>query len=238
MFGTLIESRPLRQRRRGSAALSAVVHVALVAGAVGATVHSKPPVEPPPVYHDTIVYVRPVALTGASADRPTSRCDACYVPIPPTRPVIVDLHPILDEGSMPHPNWDSLFTATSAARGTSSGPLVDNPLAHGAGVGSGTGVFTPNQVERAVAVLTTIRPAYPEMLRAAGTEGRVVVRFVVDTAGRVEPASITTVESTHALFERSVRDVLPRLRFAPAEAGGRHVRQLVEMPFQFSLSNR
>lgn len=238
MFGTLIESRPSRPRRRGSAALSAIVHLGLVAGAVGATMPSGGKIQPPPVHHDTIVYVKPASLTGASAERPKSRCDACYAPIPPTRPIAVELHPIPDEDWTPRPNWDSLFTATSVGGSTRSGPLVDNPLAHGSGVGTGSDIFEPNQVERAVAVLATVRPAYPEMLRAAGIEGRVVVRFVVDTTGRVEPGSVTTIEATHPRFEQSVRAVLPHLRFAPAEVGGRHVRQLVEMPFQFSLSNR
>ena len=239
MFGTLIESRPSRPRRRGSAALSAVVHFGLVAGAVGATLpRGARPIEPPPVFRGTIRWVDPAPLNGTSVDRPLSRCDACFrrLVIPPSIPV--DLHPVPDEHWMRHPDWDSLFAATSAGRGASSGPLVDNPLAHGSGVGSGTDIFTTTQVERAVAVLGAVRPAYPEMLRAAGIEGRVILRFVVDTTGRVEPASITTIESTHARFEQSVRDVLPRLRFAPAEVGGRHVRQLVEMPFQFSLSNR
>jgi hypothetical protein len=32
-----------------------------------------------------------------------------------------------------------------------------------------------------------------------------------------------------------VRAVLPALRFLPAEAGGRRVRQLVRQPFTFAL---
>jgi periplasmic protein TonB len=82
-----------------------------------------------------------------------------------------------------------------------------------------------------------LRPQYPERLRAAGVTGRVVVRLVVDTLGRVEPASVAIRESAHDLFAQAVRAVIPSLRFVPAEAGGRRVRMLVDLPFEFRLND-
>ena len=78
-------------------------------------------------------------------------------------------------------------------------------------------------------------PRYPEMLRAGAVQGRVVARFVVDTLGRVEPPSVEFPEASHLQFAEAVRQVLPRLRFRPAEAGGRRVRQLVQQEFRFAL---
>jgi TonB family protein len=78
-------------------------------------------------------------------------------------------------------------------------------------------------------------PRYPALLAAAGIEGVVVVRYVVDTLGLVESSSITVISSTHPQFERAVRNVLPHLRFDPAEFRGRKVRQLVEQAFGFEL---
>ena len=72
-------------------------------------------------------------------------------------------------------------------------------------------------------------------LASANIEGSVVVRFVVDTLGRVEPQSILIVRSTHAQFERAVRDAIPGMRFIPAEVRGGRVRQLVEQAFGFEL---
>ncbi len=43
------------------------------------------------------------------------------------------------------------------------------------------------------------------------------------------------LKSTHDLFTQSVRTVLPNMRFSPAEIGGRKVKQLVQMPFPFSI---
>jgi TonB family protein len=90
--------------------------------------------------------------------------------------------------------------------------------------------------ETSARVVRAARPRYPEMLRAAGVEGRVLVRFIIDTAGRVE--SMTILESTHELFSRAVRDVMPSLRLLPAEVNGHRVPMLAEMAFEFALDRR
>jgi periplasmic protein TonB len=90
-------------------------------------------------------------------------------------------------------------------------------------------------VERVARLLDGPRPRYPDMLRAAGVEGEVVVRFVVDTAGRAEPATVTILRSPHELFAASVESALPKYRFAPAMIGNTKVPQAVQMPFVFGL---
>jgi protein TonB len=81
-------------------------------------------------------------------------------------------------------------------------------------------------------------PRYPIALRAAGIEGSVEMRFVVDTLGRVEPGSATVLVSTDPRFTAAVEEALPRLRFTPARHGGRAVRMLVQMPFRFEIEER
>lgn len=78
-------------------------------------------------------------------------------------------------------------------------------------------------------------PAYPASLKARGIEGAAVVRFVVDTTGRADPASFQIIETNHPLFAASVRDALPGMKFRPASIGPRKVRQLVEQPFIFRI---
>ena len=78
-------------------------------------------------------------------------------------------------------------------------------------------------------------PRYPDMLRSANVEGEVLAQFVVDTTGRADMGTFTVLKSTHYLFTNAVKSALPNMRFHPAEVGGRKVKQLVEMPFQFSL---
>ena len=108
----------------------------------------------------------------------------------------------------------------------------------GAGLASPTGgVYTRDLVEKAVLPRPgNPAPAYPMSLRAAQIEGSVVARFVVDSTGRTEPASITFSEATHPLFTESVRQALLRSRYFPALVGERPVRQLVEQRFAFTLT--
>jgi protein TonB len=81
-------------------------------------------------------------------------------------------------------------------------------------------------------------PSYPDSLRDAGPDGAVVVRFVLDTAGRLEPRSLDIVKSSHPLFTESVRVALTRILFSPAELGGRKVRVRMEQRFEFHLAHR
>ena len=87
-------------------------------------------------------------------------------------------------------------------------------------------------------IIAAARPRYPDALRESGVDGRVVVRFVVDTLGRVDMGTVEVLQSTNEQFARSVREALPRARFAPAEAGGRRVASTIEMPFAFATARR
>ena len=99
------------------------------------------------------------------------------------------------------------------------------------------GTFRADQVEKEVSVVPgSPPPRYPEILRSAGVEGHVTALFVVDETGRAEEDSIRFVRSDNPLFENAVKQALHRMRFVPAEIGGRKVRQLVLMPFVFTLA--
>jgi protein TonB len=80
-----------------------------------------------------------------------------------------------------------------------------------------------------------VPPRYPESLRRAGIEGDVVVKFVVDTTGRVDLRSVEIVSSTHDAFTLAVRESLGRLRFQPSVVGERKMNSLAVMPFRFTL---
>lgn len=76
-------------------------------------------------------------------------------------------------------------------------------------------------------------PRYPSTLLAIGISGRVLVEFIVDTVGTVEPRSIVIVESTHAAFEEPARESASRAVFRPARLGRYPVRQLSRQPISF-----
>lgn len=79
-------------------------------------------------------------------------------------------------------------------------------------------------------------PRYPAMLRSANVEGVVLAQFVVDTSGHADMSTFKVLKSTHDLFTESVRAALPNMRFYPALVGGRPVKQVLQMPFQFGLT--
>jgi protein TonB len=97
-------------------------------------------------------------------------------------------------------------------------------------------VFLESQVENPAAYdATSAAPMYPELLRARSVEGGVIVQFVVDTTGRADTTSFQVLQTSHQEFAMSVRTALPGMRFAPAEANGTRVRQLVQIPFLFRI---
>jgi periplasmic protein TonB len=105
-----------------------------------------------------------------------------------------------------------------------------------AGETSDTAIYVISQVERpATHAPNSAAPPYPDILRQAGVEGEVLVSFVVDTSGRVDPTTVKVIRTTHELFAAAVKNALPRMRFIPAEVGERKVRQLVQQPYSFAI---
>jgi len=78
-------------------------------------------------------------------------------------------------------------------------------------------------------------PVYPKSLIQAGIEGYAAMRFVVDSSGRVEMATVRVLEATHPEFAIAVRSAMPGMKFAPARIGNRPVRQLAEQLFRFQI---
>ena len=75
---------------------------------------------------------------------------------------------------------------------------------------------------------------YPAALYARKVQGNVVLRLVVDSAGRVQPESTSVAESSGsaALDSAAVRGV-PQLTFAPATRAGRPVATSLRFPVHF-----
>jgi protein TonB len=238
---TLPESSHRRQRSAGGTVLSAALHAAAIGGTLVATGMSaegpRTPAPPPEV----LVYVKP---------RPVEARTGVVPPPVPVRPAVVpDLalpvvpppHVVVDATVVPSALPDvgaSLalpFDATprSASGGASGAP--DGPAHGGAPDGAPLSALA---VDREVVALRGTVPRYPSVLANAGVEGTVLLQFVVDTLGRVEPGSVTVLRADHPLFAQSVREALTRMRFVPAEAAGRKVRQLVDQPFTFALRTR
>jgi len=232
MFGTLLESRARRRRRPGGAAVSVAVHMVIIGGITAGTVRGtavskeKPepillrfknplPPPPPPTAHTIRDPVRGPVMAGPIQ---IHRID-------PPQTILDHLPPI-----------DSSFGRgidSIVIGGGSSSPGLANAVGDGAKSNEPTEWVGADLQTRIVA---SGKPRYPESLRQAAIDGRVLVRFTVDTSGRIDMSSVTVLASTHDLFTRAVRDALPVFRFKPAELGGHRVRALAEMPFEFQIT--
>jgi hypothetical protein len=79
-------------------------------------------------------------------------------------------------------------------------------------------------------------PRYPEILSQAGVAGEFRVRYLIDSAGRAVPSSMTTLHSTHNLFTAAVKGTLGSWTFTPAVHGGRPVAVLYDEVFKFEVT--
>lgn len=91
--------------------------------------------------------------------------------------------------------------------------------------------------EQAAELLSGPLPAYPELLRQAGVQGRVVLEAVVDTTGRVVPSSIQVVAATNPGFVAPARQALIAALFRPSMLGGNPVPIRVRIPYDFTIRN-
>jgi protein TonB len=98
-------------------------------------------------------------------------------------------------------------------------------------------VYMPGTVDvPAMALASSVQPAYPPDLRNAGIQGEVIMQFVVNTAGCAEPASIRALAATNPGFVPNVQAALRRLRYEPARHRGKRVAQMVQQAFTFTLN--
>jgi len=228
MLGTLLESKAKRERSKAGVALSVGVHSVLIGAALYATAQARPELSKPtemvrPLYFPPAVHAahsQPLASNSARSRVSPLRF------VPPNIDIAVPAVEIPTTLSRP-----SDFNS-----GAAFGPTIDGPV-HRNSAGGDNAPFLTDQVEKQVSLDPgTKPPRYPEALRAAGVEGRVVALFVVSERGAVEEGSIRILRSDNPRFDEAVKSALGRMHFAPAEIGGRKVRQLVQLPFLFTLS--
>ena len=84
-------------------------------------------------------------------------------------------------------------------------------------------------------VQATRGPVYPRRLREEGVDGEVLVQFVIDSTGRVDPGNVQRLRASAPEFEESVRMFLRTTRFKPARRNHVPTCALVRMPFVFEV---
>jgi periplasmic protein TonB len=235
MFDQLLETKQKKQRSIGGTIVSFVLHSALVAAAVVLTKKTADALEKPKEEKVVLAETKKEPEPEKPKEQPKPQEVVAQVAPPKGFQVLtppIDIPDVI-------PDVDLSKKATDEA--DFSGKGVQGGIAKGVEGGTGPVIsdqpYFDFQVEKAAAAIPgSGNPAYPEMLKSSGVEGEALVQFVVDTTGRAETGSFKVLRASHEAFGQAVRAALPRMRFLPAEIGGRKVRMLVQQPFAFALN--
>jgi len=226
VFDVLIESKRKKNRKKGFGVglVSLTLHTALIAGAVYATLHAG--------QTDTAVKVDTamVYLQQEQQQKPPEQQPVQLdVPLKGFQTVIA---PEVMPTNIPPVNLSEKFDPKDY-----SGSGVEGGIATGI-VPTGNEVFMEAIVEEKPSVLSGLQPQYPELLRQAGIQGRVMVQAIIDTTGRAEPPSVKVVSSPNPGFDQPAKNYVLKALFRPARVHGRAVRVLINIPIDFKISAR
>ena len=217
MLSRLIESGAGTTARRHwlpSGLIAVAAHAVIVAGAALATLEPAPAVG---ADQSAVIIAWPVETArdrrGEARDEIAGLAEP-IVDVPPVPPF--GLPPIATGGRI------EPFLPVRDVAGT--GPVNDGPAAPADWL----------SVDEPPALLAGPPPPYPELLRAAGIEGRVVLQVVIDTLGRAEPAA-RVFESSNPGFDGAALASVRGALFRPARVRGRAVRVLIRLPIAFTL---
>ena len=231
MFNQLIESKAKKQRMAGGTVFSIVLHTVLIGGAVYATARAGNKDEKTKA--EKIQFVEMKKEPPKVPDKPPPPKEVVVKPPPPKgfqvlrAPVKIDIKiPEIDLSKAITNESD--FSGKGVKGGTGSGVV--------GGVANTNQTYFEFQVEKPAEMLPeSPKPKYPSVLESSGIAGEVQAQFVVSSAGKADMDSFKVLKSTNELFTQAVKNVLPRMRFSPAQIGGKPVNQLVQQSFQFAV---
>jgi len=226
VFETLIETKRKRNSKRtlGVGIVSLAVHTIVVGGAVFATLNAgaadtKVRVDTAMVYleQQQQQQQKPPEPQPVQLDVPLRGFQTVIAPTE----IPTDIPPVnLQEHFDPKD-----YSGSGVEGGTGTGVVP-----------TGNEVFLEAIVEEKPSLLAGPPPQYPALLQQAGIQGRVMVQFIIDTAGRVEPSSLKVLESPNPGFDSPSRGYILHAVFRPVRVHGRPVRVLVTLPVLYQLT--
>ncbi len=237
MFNNLIESKAKKDKKAAGTMMSVVLHSGFILLAVYATASAG--IEAEKTRQENIKFVETPKAKEVEVKKEEPPPPEKVAVVPPPKgfqvlraPVEIPIEiPKIDLSKRVTNEED--FSGKGVAGGTATGVAGGKPIDL-----SSNQTYFSFQVEKQVEpISSTQQVAFPEALRSSGVGGDVAAQFVVDTLCRVEPGSFKVLKASNDLFAAAVRSHLPRMRFHPAEVGGRKVRQLVQQGFVFNIQN-
>jgi protein TonB len=96
-------------------------------------------------------------------------------------------------------------------------------------------IFELSEVTKAPLTIASSPPQYPEHLRRDSKFEACVVRYVVNTEGRV--VNVTVIKSTYKAFSDASVRAVSSWRYKPAQKDGRPVNCVLEIPLIFQTED-
>lgn len=225
MFDTLLVSNASPGRRAPPALAATILHIVIILSAVHATAAAPPPIRA--VVPDTIRFEigRPLEPAPRHATSGMPQGPPSWIPAPPSPPEVPPGAPPLEVPRLDLGRMDvAALSLLPSGRDSMEPPgailRTNSPLAM-------------NEVDQLPQLAEKLEPRYPEPLRAAGVTGGVLLEYVIQRTGRVEPTSVRVIASDHPAFSRSAREAILRARFTPARRAGQTVAVLVRQSIRF-----
>ena len=235
MFENLIESKRKKQKSFGQSVMSVVIHGVVIFAAVKATSGAAETLANV-IQDTTIVFLEPPKAPEPPPEQPPPEAVVAANPPPQGFQVITPPADIPTE--IPPVNLNEKFDPRDF-----TGKGVEGGIA--TGVVGGTGpvptvegeVFLAAEVDETpqVSDAAACSPKVPPVMQSAGIPGKVVMQYVVNTDGRVDPTSLKVMSSTHKAFEDPAKDALLKCAFKPGRSHGQPVRVLVQQAVSFKL---
>ena len=97
--------------------------------------------------------------------------------------------------------------------------------------------FTLAEIDQAPMILFSIIPKYPLSARNDKIEGKVVLKFVIDSRGYPREPKVVSAEP-EGVFDQAALDAVVEYRFQPAQKDGKPVACLVRLPVKFDLTDK
>jgi protein TonB len=235
VFENLIESNRKRQASIGQQVLSLFLHLAIIFGAVKATQGAAEVIREIAV-DTTMIFLKPPEAPPPPAPPPENVVVSAN---PPPQGFQVITPPDNIPTEIPPVNLNERFDPKDF-----TGKGVEGGIA--TGVVGGTGpvpiegeVFLAAEVDETpqAADPAACQPKYPPVMQSAGIPGKVVMQFVVNTDGHVDPSTFKVVSTTHKAFEDPAREAMLMCSFKPGKSRGQAVRVLVQQALSFKLSS-
>jgi protein TonB len=230
VFENLIESKKPTQVNVGGSILSIVLHSALISGALYATMHAGE-------VKRAMVRAFDISQVAQQKNEPPPPKNEIANVAPPPKGFQTLAIPTNIPVVIPPPSQNTSFNAADF-----SGVGVEGGIAKGVTGGTGPVIRTDQPylesvVEERPERISSPPVRYPEILRQAGIDGRVLVECVIDTLGHAERGSIKILSSTNQLFEQPAREAVAASLYRPGRISGRAVRVRVQVPLNFTISH-